>query len=208
LASISAESEGKDPNATKAFAKGKDKWVYRTSTIVIHLTPQEKEQAKAILEASQFQNWQQAFVEFVRQQDGTAFITEAQSKYLETRRKTSALAHRLGRKKAEFLLMKFKSLGGLPDGSNHEVVFASLVPMLKDTKGITLEDLIVFKQFAASWNEVKVLEGQITDAAASLVKVRKEQETKANATLAEGSMGEHQGDAPRPSLPADGQSQG
>lgn len=180
--SKSSSAAGVPAGAPKGLFNKEAPWKDRTKRIVIKMTPDEKARAQKILDESPFDDWREAFFAWLLQQKGTSFLTETEAKFLDARRTTTAITKKLGHRKLQFLMLKYKSLGGKSDGRNIEEVFVEMVSKLLDKrsgqKGITLEDLIVFKQFAASWKATKDLERAVLSSAADAVKNGKKKQAQ------------------------------
>lgn len=147
---------------SEAASKGKTPWKERTATVNFHLTPAEKEEYLKMLEKAGFSNGQEAFFTWLRSQRANTFLTETQSKYLDARNHAALLANKLGKRKMRLLGVKWKLLGGKADGSNHDEMFPVLMDALLDKiPGLGLTDLILFKQYCASYHEVRLLEADV-----------------------------------------------
>lgn len=142
---------------------GKVPWRERKKTTVnFHLTESEKQEYLQLLKKSGYAKGQQAFVSWLSSQRSDTFLTETQSKYLDARGRAMQLAGKLGKRKMRLLGVKWKLLGGKPDGSNYSETFPLLADALLDKiPGLGLTDLLVFKQYVACFYEMKTFEAEV-----------------------------------------------
>jgi hypothetical protein len=136
-------------------------WKERSEVVAYHLTKAQKEEYKQHLNRLGMTG-EEAFTAWLRSLRLSTFLSETQMKYLDARAHANALSARIGKRKMRLFGLKWRMLGGKPDGSNHDEMFGLMLDALLDkVKGVSMTDLILFKQFCASYFETAQLDAEV-----------------------------------------------